>query len=103
MNSYCGARCKATGNAVVSQLSRNHYINVFTIGVSPIEALQIGAIELDDVFLSVIGEPSRDSHRAFRPDVDWNPLLESVRSFRRRQHDNDFTSAVAKVEYVRRA
>jgi len=51
MDSYCGAGCEPTGDAVVLRLSCDHEVNVFTIGASALEALQIGAVELYDVSL----------------------------------------------------
>src|SRR5687768_2914924 len=102
VNSHRCAGCEAAGNAVVLKFSGNHEINIFTIRVSAVKALQVGAIELNYVLLAVAGEPTRDSRRTFRCDVARNPLVEGVRSCRRRQDDDDFALSVAKIERVRR-
>jgi hypothetical protein len=49
-HAHCGARCKSGGVAVVLQLSGDHQIDSLTVRVTAVEALQVGTIELNDVF-----------------------------------------------------
>jgi len=58
MHSYCGAGRESTGSTVVPQFSRDHQIHVFTVRVSAVEALQVDAIELDNILLAIARELS---------------------------------------------
>lgn len=49
-HAHGSTRCKSGGVAVVLQLSGDHQIDSLTVRVTVVEALQVGTIELNDVF-----------------------------------------------------